>query len=155
MRAPDGTVLIDGAHDGVRPLSPGEQAAFDAMPIDVGAVLGQLGVDGLEPPRDLGYYQRLSRPTFTINSLTCEDASEHRTVIPNVAVAKCDMRLVGGQRSEDVIDAIRGGMWPGTIPGVQVSFSAIMAPQRTLPENAYTEAVMRGARAGLAAEPRR
>jgi acetylornithine deacetylase/succinyl-diaminopimelate desuccinylase-like protein len=152
MRSPDGTVLIEGAQAGVSPLSPGEQAALDALPIDVGEVLGELGVDALEPPADIGYYQRLSRPTFTINSLTCEDAGEHRTIIPNVAVAKCDMRLAGGQRSQDVIEAIRRHVARHD-PGVQVTFGAIMEPQRTLPETPYTEAVIRGARAGLAEDP--
>lgn len=152
MRAPDGTVLIEGAHDGVTPLSPGEQAALDAMPVDVEQVLRELGVETMEPPASLGYYQRLSRPTFTINSLTCEDAGEHRTIIPNVAVAKCDMRLVGGQRAANVMAAIRRHVAKHD-PAVEVTFGAVMEPQRTLPETRYTEAVIRGARAGLGEEP--
>lgn len=152
MRAPDGTTLIDGAHDGVAPLSPGEQAALDAMPVDVAQVLRELGVEAMEPPADLGYYQRLSRPTFTINSLTCEDAGEHRTIIPNVAVAKCDMRLVGGQRAAGVMAAILAHVAKHD-PAVEVTFGAVMEPQRTLPETRYTEAVLRGARAGLGEEP--
>lgn len=152
MRAPDGTVLIDGAHDGVTALSPGERAALDAMPADVTQVLAELGVDAMEPPADLAYYQRLSRPTFTINSLTCEDAGEHRTIIPNVAVAKCDMRLVGGQRTADVMTAIRRHVEKHD-PDVEVTFGAAMEPQRTLPETRYTDAVLRGARAGLGEEP--
>ncbi|MGH3217961.1 MAG: M20/M25/M40 family metallo-hydrolase [Streptosporangiaceae bacterium] len=152
MRAPDGTMLIDGAHDGVTPLSPGEQAAVDALPVDVAQVLRELAVDAMEPPASLGYYQRLSRPTFTINSLTCEDADEHRTIIPNVAVAKCDMRLVGGQGTADVMAAIRRHVAKHD-PAVEVTFGAAMEPQRTLLETCYTEAVIRGARAGLGEEP--
>jgi acetylornithine deacetylase/succinyl-diaminopimelate desuccinylase-like protein len=152
MRAPDGTTLIDGARDGVTPLSPGEQAALEAMPVDVAQVLRELGVEAMEPPADLGYYQRLSQPTFTINSLTCEDAGEHRTIIPNVAVAKCDMRLVGGQRAASVMAAIRAHVAKHD-PAVEVTFGAVMEPQRTLPETRYTEAVLRGARAGLGEEP--
>jgi len=152
MRSPDGMVLIDGAHAGVTAPSPGEQAALDAMPADPADVLRQIGADAMEPPAGLGYYQRLSRPTFTINSLTCEDAGEHRTIIPNVAVAKCDMRLVGGQRAADVIDAIRRHV-AGHDPSVEVTVGATMEPQRTLPETTYTGAVVRGALAGLGEEP--
>jgi acetylornithine deacetylase/succinyl-diaminopimelate desuccinylase-like protein len=152
MRAPDGTVLIDGAHAGATPLSPGEQAALDALPADVGAVLGEIGVDAMEPPADIGFYQRLTRPTFTINSLTCEDAGEHRTIIPNVAVAKCDMRLVGGQSTADVIAAVRRHVETHD-PGVEFTTSATMEPSRTLPETPYTQAVIRGARAGLGEDP--
>jgi acetylornithine deacetylase/succinyl-diaminopimelate desuccinylase-like protein len=152
MRSPDGQVLIEGAQDGVTPLSPGEQAALDAIPVDVAEVLGQIGTDAMEPPAEAGYYQRLTRPTFTINSLTCEDAGEHRTIIPSVAVAKCDMRLVGGQRTADVMDAIRAHV-AARDPEVTVTFGACMEPHRTLPESPYTGAVMRGARAGLGEEP--
>jgi acetylornithine deacetylase/succinyl-diaminopimelate desuccinylase-like protein len=152
MRSPDGEVLIDGAHAGIAPLSPGELAALDALPADVDEVLHQLGVDALEPPATTGYYQRLSRPTFTINSLTCEDGGDHRTIIPNVAVAKCDMRLVGGQHVKEVTEAIRRHVAKHD-PDVEVTFGAAMEPQRTLPETPYTEAVLRGARAGLAEDP--
>jgi acetylornithine deacetylase/succinyl-diaminopimelate desuccinylase-like protein len=152
MRAADGSLLIDGARAGATPLSVGEQAALDALPADVAAILRQIGVDAMEPPADLGYYQRLSRPTFTINSLTCEDAGDHRTVIPNVAVAKCDMRLVGGQRAEDVIAAVRAHV-AAHDPQIEVTFGAVMQAQRTLPETPYTQAIIRGARAGLGEMP--
>lgn len=152
MRAADGTILIDGAHAGLTPLSAGEQTALEAMPADVTSVLGQIGVQAMEPPAQAGYYQRLIRPTFTINSLTCEDAGDHRTVIPRVAVAKCDMRLAGGQRSRDVIAAIRAHV-AAHDPDVEVIAGMAMEPQRTLPETPYTQAILRGARAGLGEEP--
>jgi acetylornithine deacetylase/succinyl-diaminopimelate desuccinylase-like protein len=152
MRSPDGTVLIEGAHDGAVPLGPAEQAALDALPVDTEAVLKELGVAELEPPAGVGYYEKLSAPTFSINSLTCEDAGEHRTIIPNVAVAKCDMRLVGGQRAADVMDAIRRHVARHD-PAVEVRFGGSMEPQRTPIDSPYTEAVLRGARAGLGEEP--
>lgn len=152
MRSPDGTVLIEGAQADVTPLSPGERAALDALPADVGEVLAGIGAAAMEPPAEPGFYQRLTRPTFTINSLTCEDAGEHRTIIPNVAVAKCDMRLVGGQRASEVIAAIRRHV-ERFDPAVEFTTGAIMEPSRTRPETPYTAAVVRGARAGLGEDP--
>lgn len=152
MRSPDGRVLIDGAHAGIAPLSPGEQAAIDALPVDLDGVLRQIGADVMDPPASAGYYERLTRPTFTINSLTCEDGGDHRTIIPNVAVAKCDMRLVGGQRAADVIAAIRRHVAEHD-PAVEVTFGSTMEPSRTLPETPWTEAVIRGFTAGLGEEP--
>ena len=152
MRSPDGTVLIDGAHAGVAPLSPGAQSALGATPVDLDSVLAQIGADIPDEPAGLGYYERLTRPTFTINSLTCEDGGDHRTIIPNVAVAKCDMRLVGGQRAASVIAAIRRHVAEHD-PAVELTFGSTMEPSRTLPESPYTEAVIRGARAGLDEEP--
>jgi acetylornithine deacetylase/succinyl-diaminopimelate desuccinylase-like protein len=152
MRAADGTVLIDGALAGLAPLSAGEQVALSALPADPASIARQIGVKEMEPPAGRGYYQRLTQPTFTINSLTCEDARDHRTVIPNVAVAKCDMRLAGGQRTQDVIAAIRAHV-AASDPQIEVTVGAALEPHRTLPETPYTQAVLRGARAGLGEAP--
>ncbi|MFI9812933.1 M20/M25/M40 family metallo-hydrolase [Saccharothrix variisporea] len=152
MRSPDGRVLIDGFADAVEPLSPGERSALAALPVDVPRVLAEIGVTGMEPPAGLGFYERLTGPTFTVNSLTCEDAGEHRTVIPHVAVAKCDMRLVGGQRAADVAAAIRAHL-DRHAPDVEFVPGAAMEPSRTLPETPWTQAVLRGAREGLGEEP--
>ena len=152
MRDAEGTVLIEGFADGVRPLSPGERAALQVLPLDLPEVLGGIGATSLEPPAALGYYERLAQPTFTINSLTCEDAGEHRTVIPSVAVANCDVRLVGGQRASQVMDAIRRHVAVHA-PDVEFIPGVSMPPSRTLPESPYTAAVQAGAAAGLGEEP--
>lgn len=152
MRAPDGRVLIEGFADAVQGLSPGERAALAALPVDVPQVLAGIGVTAMEPPADLGFYERLTGPTFTVNSLTCDDGGEHRTVIPNVAVAKCDMRLVGGQRVAEVSAAIQAHL-ARHAPDVEFVPGAAMEPSRTLPETPWTDAVLRGAREGLGEEP--
>ena len=146
MRDADGTTSVDGV-DTSEPLTGTELAALRALPVDVAGTLAGIGVHAMEPSPAPGYYRRLSTPTFTINSLTCEDAGEHRTVIPNVAVAKCDMRLVGGQRVEQVREAILRHVRAHD-PEVEVSFGAAMEPSRTSPETPYTQAVLRGWAAG-------
>ncbi|MEV0676381.1 M20/M25/M40 family metallo-hydrolase [Actinosynnema sp. NPDC050436] len=152
MRDAQGNVLVEGFADDVVPLSPGERDALERLPVDVPEVLAGIGVSGLEPPAGLGYYQRLTGPTFSINSLTCEDAGEHRTVVPNVAVAKCDMRLVGGQRADAVFAAIRAHL-ARHAPDVELVTGGAMNPSRTLPETRWTQAVLRGAEVGLGEEP--
>ncbi len=152
MRTPDGQVLISGAEAGAGALSPGDQAALDALPVDVDQVLREIGAAEMEPPAQTGYYERLSSPTFTINSLTCEDGGEHRTIIPNVAVAKCDMRLVGGQSTAEVLAAI-GRHVAATDPGVEFIPGRAMEPSRTALDSPYTQTILRGAAAGLGEEP--
>ncbi|MBW4716858.1 M20/M25/M40 family metallo-hydrolase [Saccharothrix obliqua] len=152
MRDARGNVLVEGFADDVVPLSPGERAALADLPVDVPQVLAGIGVAGMEPPNGLGFYERLTGPTFTINSLTCEDGGEHRTVIPNVAVAKCDMRLVGGQRADRVFAALRAHL-DRHAPDVELVPGGAMDPSRTLPESPWTQAVLRGAEAGLGEPP--
>jgi acetylornithine deacetylase/succinyl-diaminopimelate desuccinylase-like protein len=62
------------------------------------------------------------------------------------------MRLVGGQRAQDVIAAIRAHV-AAHDPQVEVTAGAVMQAQRTLPETPYTQAIIRGARAGLGEIP--
>jgi acetylornithine deacetylase/succinyl-diaminopimelate desuccinylase-like protein len=62
------------------------------------------------------------------------------------------MRLVGGQRAANVINAIRRHVAQHD-PGVELTFGSAMEPSRTLPETPYTGAIIRGARAGLGEEP--
>jgi acetylornithine deacetylase/succinyl-diaminopimelate desuccinylase-like protein len=152
MRDAGGNVLVKGFADDVAPLSPAERAAIERLPADEAALLAGIGAAGTEPPRGRGFYERLTAPTFTINSLSCEDGGEHRTVIPAVAVARCDVRLVGGQRVPDVVEALRRHVAEHA-PDVEFRPGGAMSPSRTLPESPYTDAVFAGAAAGLGEEP--
>jgi acetylornithine deacetylase/succinyl-diaminopimelate desuccinylase-like protein len=153
MRAPDGRVLVDGFYDDVLPLSPGEQAALDKLPGNAADLLAGAGLSRTDVPADVPLHERLTRPTFSINSLTCDDAGEHRTVIPNVAVAKCDIRLVAAQRPERIVELVRAHV-EQVAPHVEFRVThGGMWPSRTLPETPYTDAVRAGAAAGLGVEP--
>ncbi|MFB9906992.1 M20/M25/M40 family metallo-hydrolase [Allokutzneria oryzae] len=152
MRDADGNVLVEGFNDGVIPLSPQERAALEALPLNLSEVLAGIGTTRLEPSAEPGYYERLTAPTFTINSLTCEDAGEHRTVIPSVAVARCDVRLVGGQRVPDVVEAMRRHVAEHA-PDIEFIPGGTMSPSRTLPETPFTRAVLTGTELGLCEPP--
>jgi acetylornithine deacetylase/succinyl-diaminopimelate desuccinylase-like protein len=152
MRGPDGRVLVDGFADTVTPLSHGERSALERLPVDVDRVLAGIGVRALEEPAGLGFYERLTRPTFTINSLSCDDGGEHRTIIPDVAVARCDIRLVGGQRPGQVLDAVRAHV-ARHAPDVEVVPKGSMAPSRTLPVTGFSEAILAGVETGLGEPP--
>lgn len=62
------------------------------------------------------------------------------------------MRLVAGQRAAGVAAAIRRHV-ASREPSAELTFGASMEPHRTLPETRYSDAVIRGARAGLDEEP--
>ena len=94
-------VLVEGFYDDVAELSPRARQAIDSLPLDVEANLASIGVEALPPPVGVGYYDRLTaRPTMTINGLTSGyQGPGSKTVIPSVASAKLDMRLVPNQRA--------------------------------------------------------
>lgn len=144
MRAPSGEILVDGHDAGVTPLQPAERAALDALPVDVPAVLAGAGLDRMDAhPTEASFNERLALPTFSVNSLSCLDGDDHRTVIPAVAVARCDMRLACGQRVDTVQDAVRRHVQE-RMPHAEVRFKVAMEASRTLPDAPYADAVVRG-----------
>ncbi|WP_037065835.1 M20/M25/M40 family metallo-hydrolase [Pseudonocardia acaciae] len=144
MRGPDGRIGVRGHDDGVTPLTDGERDALRALPVDAAAVLAGAGLDRMDAhPDGPGYNERLALPTFSINSLSCLDGDDHRTVIPSVAVARCDMRLACGQRVRTVQDAVRAHA-RARLPHAEVRFKVGMEPSRTLPDAPFAEAVARG-----------
>jgi acetylornithine deacetylase/succinyl-diaminopimelate desuccinylase-like protein len=67
-------------------------------------------------------------------------------------VAKCDMRLVGGQSTDEVLAAI-GRHVAATDPGIEFIPGRAMEPSRTPLDSPYTQTILRGAAAGLGEEP--
>jgi acetylornithine deacetylase/succinyl-diaminopimelate desuccinylase-like protein len=148
-----GRVLVDGFYDDVRPFTPEERKVLDDIPADLAAALAELGAATPEPPADRSLYERLvAWPTFTINSLSCEDAGEHRTVIPSVAVARCDIRLVATQRIGRVADLLRAHL-ARVAPDIEFVPGNAMEPSWTPLGSPYLDAIRSGAAEGLGEEP--
>ncbi|HZD72210.1 MAG TPA: M20/M25/M40 family metallo-hydrolase [Actinomycetes bacterium] len=153
MRGPDGRVLIDGFNDDIRPLTPAERAALEALPVDLPKVLSMLGVDALEVPSERGFHERLvAWPTLSINALTCEDAGEHRTVVPSVAVAGCDVRMVADQRSDRLAELIRRHV-ARVASDVEFVPLGAMEPSRTPLSAPHLDAVRAGTAEAFGEEP--
>lgn len=142
IRTPDGRITVDGFDAGALPLGPAERAALDALPVDVDAALAGAGLDRLDAPADRPFGDRLALPTFTINSLTCLDGGDHRTVIPATAVARCDMRLVGGQRSDSAIAALRAHL-AAHLPHAELRLTrGVMEASRTPIDAPHTQTIV-------------
>lgn len=153
MRAPDGRVLVDGFCDDVREFTAADHALLAALPDDPGQVREALGVSELDLPAGRGVYERLAAwPTLSINSLSTHDGDEHRTVIPNVAVARCDVRLVGDQRVERVTELLRRHV-ARHAPDVEFVPGGGMEPSRTPADSPYLTAIADGVAEGLGEPP--
>ena len=144
IRTPDGRIAVEGHDAGALPLGPAERAALDALPVDLPTVLAGAGLDRMDAPADRPFGDRLALPTFTINSLTCLDGGDHRTVVPATAVARCDMRLVGGQRAETAIAALRAHL-ARHLPHAELRLTrGIMEASRTPLDAPHTGVILDG-----------
>ena len=110
IKGPDERVLIDGFYDAVRPPTPEERAAVEAMPSEEAETLRSYGVEeALTGVRGLDYRLRhLFEPTATIDGLSSGYEGEGaKTVLPARAVAKMDFRLVPEQDPDDILAKLR------------------------------------------------
>lgn len=153
MRDPTGRVLIEGFYDDVWELTSAERRELESLPVDLGGIIATLGTSALESPADRGLAERLAAwPVLSINSLSCDDANDHRTVIPSVAIARCDVRLVEGQRTARVCELIRAHI-ARVAPDAEFLAGHGMEPSRTRLDTPYLSAVLAGTAEGSGEEP--
>lgn len=96
MKAPDGQVLVEGWEDDMTPLGPEEREAWAAYPHDDATRRLQLqlgSLDGSGATRQ----ELIARPSLNVRGLQSMFVGEQaRTIIPDVAIAELDLRLVAG-----------------------------------------------------------
>jgi acetylornithine deacetylase/succinyl-diaminopimelate desuccinylase-like protein len=113
-----------------------------------------LGLERLDEPAERGFYERLvAWPTFTINGLHGGYGGPgSQTILPNEAVAKCDVRLVPDQRADDVLAKLRAHVRRHAA-GVELVPGGSMEPSRTPVDSPFTEPIRRAMVAALGEEP--
>jgi acetylornithine deacetylase/succinyl-diaminopimelate desuccinylase-like protein len=110
IKAPDERILIEGFYDDVRPPTPEERAAVEAMPDDAEETLRSYGIsEAVAGVRGLDFRLRyLFEPTATIDGLSSGYEGEGaKTVLPARAMAKMDFRLVPDQDPHDIMAKLR------------------------------------------------
>mgnify|MGYP001237535101 CR=1 FL=1 len=153
MKAPDGRITIKGLADSVVAPSAMEKAAIDRLPLDLKALMADMEMATLDAPAERGYFERLMfHPTLTINGLHGGyGGAGSKTVLPAVAVAKCDIRLVEAMEPEAVFAAVEAHV-ARHAPDVQVVRQGAMAPSKTPMETPVAE-VLRQAVAAARGTP--
>jgi acetylornithine deacetylase/succinyl-diaminopimelate desuccinylase-like protein len=154
MRDAKGRITVEGFDDQVEPLGQAERAALDRLPVDVEAVKAELGLQQLDDPVERGFAERLAAwPTLTINGLHGGYGGQGtQTILPSVAVAKCDARLVHAQRAADVYDQLEAHVRRHA-PGVELVRQGSMEPSRTPMDSPWTEPVRAGMAAAQGSDP--
>jgi len=110
IKSPDERVQIESFYDGVRPPTPEERAAIEAMPQEDAETLRSFGIEQpVAGVTGVDYIARhLFEPTATIDGLSSGYEGEGpKTVLPARAMAKMDFRLVPDQDPDDILAKLR------------------------------------------------
>ena len=156
IKGPDERVLIDGFYDAVRPSTPEERAAVEAMPSEEVETLKSYGVEeALTGVRGLEYRLRhLFEPTATIDGLTSGYEGEGaKTVLPARAMAKMDFRLVPDQDPDDIFTKLRHHLDSRGFSDITLRLLSGERPARTPVSDPLVEVVRRAVVDAYGREP--
>src|SRR5882724_8564223 len=155
MKNAGGEITIAGFHDGIEPPSSEEVAAIERLPLDVEAVQKSLGLARLDAPAERSFYERLCfRPTLTINGFHGGYGGiGTKTVLPNEAFVKCDVRLVEAQDPEDILRKIASHVAKHAPEVAFIAADRGMQPSKTPIASSFTAVLRRAFVAAQGVEP--
>lgn len=154
MKDANGMVTIDGFYDEVLPPTSLEKEALDRLPLDLAKIQRDLAFTRLDGPIERPFFERLMfYPTFTINGFHGGyGGAGSKTVLPNSASVKCDIRLVEAMNLEKTLERVKTHV-AAHAPTVQVIYQGGMEPSKTSLDSDYTEPILDALRAGQGEEP--
>ena len=156
IKGPDERVLIEGFYDAVRPATPEERAAVEAMPSEEAETLKSYGIEeALTGVRGLDYRLRhLFEPTATIDGLTSGYEGEGaKTVLPARAMAKMDFRLAPDQDPDDIFAKLRRRLDSHGFGDITVRRLSAERPARTPVTHPFVAVVRQAVRDAYDREP--
>lgn len=110
LRSPDGTVLIDGFYDDVRPVTAAEERALQALPDEDEEIIRSFELTGFLGGRTSTalHRQLYLQPVFNINAFEAGyNGPGIRTTLPATARARIDVRLVPDQDPSRVWEQLK------------------------------------------------
>ena len=106
MKGPDGEVLVAGWEDDVIPPGPEERAAWARYPHDDQQRRQQLQLGSLDGG-GATRMELIARPSLNIRGLqSLFVGAQARTLVPDVAIAELDLRLVAGNQPARQVDKL-------------------------------------------------
>jgi len=122
FRDKNGKILVEGFYDKVRPITPDEKKAFEALNTDEEKLRQELEVPELFGEEGYTYIERTwVRPTLEINGMYSGFQGEGiKTVLPREATAKITCRLVPDQDPEEIIALLKEHINKNKPKGVNV-----------------------------------
>ncbi|MFQ5704236.1 MAG: M20/M25/M40 family metallo-hydrolase [Gemmatimonadales bacterium] len=106
MKGPNGEVLVEGWEDDMTPLGPEERAALAAYPHDDESRRLQLQLGSLDG-NGATRLELIARPSLNVRGIqSMFVGAQARTIIPDVAIAELDLRLVDGNTPERQVEKL-------------------------------------------------
>jgi acetylornithine deacetylase/succinyl-diaminopimelate desuccinylase-like protein len=154
MKDSEGHITVEGITEPVIPATNLELDAASRLPLDLETVMADLGLETLDGPLDRPYWDRLMfYPTLTINGLHGGyDGPGSKTVLPNRAIAKCDVRLVEPLTPNHVFERIEAHVAKHA-PKVEVVRHNGMLPSKTPMDTPFAAVVTRAVKSARGVEP--
>jgi len=152
----DENVLIEGFYDDVRPPTPEEQAAVEAMPEEEEETLRAYGLNSfVRGLRGLPYRMRhIFQPTATLDGLLSGYTGPGpKTVLPARAMAKMDFRLVPNQDPDDILEKLTRHLARHGFGDIDVRCLSGERPARTPITDPFVKVVTEAARQVYGVDP--
>ncbi len=106
MKDEQGRVVVEGYYDSTAPPGPAERAALAELPDFEAAMRLELGLPPRRPGED-SYFEALMRPSLNVRGLASGNVgAESRNIVPSVARASLDLRLVRGNQPQAMLDLL-------------------------------------------------
>lgn len=142
-------VLIPHYYDGVKGPNDKEIEWMNKLPFDKNEITKQTGVKEL-PETSLEYYEKLMfEPTFNISGINSGYSEKGiKTIIPNQAVVKLDLRLVGDQDVFAIRDSIDKLLKEEIDSGsIKINYLVTVPPCKTDSNNEHIESIVKAIKA--------
>lgn len=137
----DGTVRLEGFYDAVEPVSEEALALIDGAGFDAARLGSMMGLDAESFPADAARRLR-TVPTLTITSLSSGAPVDSVTLrIPAEAHATLEFRLVPGQSSRTVLEALHAHLAANGFSDARVDVMGTTDPRVTAHGDAFVEMV--------------
>ncbi len=134
LKTPDGRIQIEGFYDDVRQLNALESAAVQNTPDGEDKLKAALGLSSfLDNLTGYAWKERLyNGTTCNVNGfLTGYTGPGYKTVLPAVASAKLDFRLVPNQRPRDILEKLRRHLDRFGFSDIEIEVYGAEGPART------------------------
>lgn len=149
--APNGDILVPGVEHGVPQPTTEELNELSALPFDVGGFEEQTGQTPLPWEHGENFYVRqLLKPSFNVSGFASGDAENFKTLVPDTAKARVDIRLVGEQDPAHVLSCLREFIADRGYEEISVRELFNQPPSRTPFDARWATTVMEAMRFGFA-----